>query len=355
MKRKRRTKKRRHVSSNTLDGIEYLGDELIPTTVELLQYNSDEYVIKELLGSEDFRKYIEADYVSWFEVNGLSDVESISQISKNFGLHSFDIRELLADSKLVKIVPYDDVTFALISAYYINEEGGTEDAQLAFILGENFVISFNESNTPVYNEVTKAIINNNQLLRKKGADYLLYVLLNAVNVFNNEYILQSEDKLWQLEELLILQEEPPEILHVLRDQKKAFMIFKRFMSSLKEEYRNLLDNTNGRVDEENMVYFENLDDRYRTISSSVDYQEESVKSLIDLYNSNNAMRMNEIMKRLTLVATIFIPLTFLVGVWGMNFKFMPELEWEYGYLAAWIFFVALVLLLVFLMKKNKWF
>ena len=288
-------------------------------------------------------------------MTGISDVEYISKICRNFGLHGFDIRELLADSRVVKVVLYDEVTFALVSAYYLTEEEEIDDIQIALILGDNFVISFKESPIPIFKEVEKAIQDNNLLLRAKGADFLMYILLNTINSFNNDFVLQSEDNLWEIEDQLIVKKESVDILHTLRNQRKSHMLLKRFMSSLREEYENLLGNTNRKVKEENMIYFENLDDKFRTTVNNIESYEESIKSLLDLYYNNNAMRMNEIMKRLTLVATVFIPLTFLVGVWGMNFVNMPELSWKYGYIIAWGILIIIAMIIVLLMRKKRWF
>ena len=354
MKKRQRKKKEIQRSFKVLGTPEYMGNINIPTSVELLQYNDKDYLQQTLPPHDNLKSYIREEYTNWFKITGISDVEYISKICKSFGLHGFDIRELLSDAKVVKVVLYKEVTFALISGYFLNGEE-MEDMQIALILGDNFVISFKESPIPVFKDAEKAIAENNIVIRKKGADFLLYILLNAVNAFNNDFILKSEDNLLDIEDQLIAQQDTIDVLHILRSQRARHIQLKRFISALREEYENLLENSNGKVKEENIIYFENLDDKFRTTSSNVDYYEESVKSLIDLYYNNNSMRMNDIMKRLTLVATIFIPLTFLVGVWGMNFTHMPELSWKYGYLMSWSIFVIIVFVVVWLMKKNRWF
>lgn len=354
MKKRQRKKKNLHKALKVLGAPEYLGDVDIPTSVELIQYNEKGCTQIILTNPDNFKDYIRDDVVSWFKITGISEVDYISKICNDFGLYGFDIRELLADAKVVKVVLYDEVTFALVSGFYLNGEE-MEDMQVAFILGDNFVISFKESPIPIFKEVEKAIFENNITLRQKGSDYLLYLLLNAVNVFNNNLIQKSEDYLLDIEDQLMLQQETIDILHILRDQKKTHIQLKRFMSSLRDEYENLLENSNGKVKSENMIYFENLDDKFRTTSNNIANYEESVMSLLDLYYNNNTLKMNEIMKRLTLVASIFIPLTFLVGVWGMNFTYMPELAWEHGYLMAWGIFALIVIIGILLMKKKRWF
>lgn len=355
MKKRQRKKKNIQAGIKVFGKPEYLGEVDIPTTVDLIQYNENEYSKTVLHLNNNFDKHLKNDCINWFKVTGLSDADYINGICKNFGLHNFDVRELLSDAKVVKFALYDKVTFALISGYYFNNDNEVEDMQLAFILGDNFVISFKESPIPVFKEVEKAIVENNIVLRQKGADFLLYILLSTVNSFNNDFIIQSEDNLINIEERLISGEDTIDVLHILRSQRKIHIQLKRFMSSLREEYENMLDNSNQKVKKANIVYFENLDDKYRTTASNIESYEESIKSLLDLFYNNNSMKMSEIMKRLTIVATIFIPLTFLVGVWGMNFVNMPELTWEYGYIAAWIVFAVVAIAGVWMMKKKKWF
>lgn len=355
MRKHQHKKKVLHRSSKILGKPEYMGDVNIPTSVELIQYSETFFAQKTLNGHDDLKGYLRNDCVNWFKVTGISDVDYISKICKNFGLHSFDIRELLTDSGVVKVVLYNDVTFTLLSGYYLTEDGSVADVQVAFILGPNFVISFKESPILIFKEVDKAIADNNITVRQRGADFLLYLLMNAVNAFNNDFILRSEDNLWEIEDQLILRQETVDILHILRNQRKVHIQLKRLMSSLREEYENLLENSNGMVRKENMIYFENLDDKFRATSNNIENYEESVKSLLDLYYNNTGMRMNEIMKRLTLVATIFIPLTFLAGVWGMNFDEIPEYSFKYGYLMAWIVFIVIAVIVILLMKKKRWF
>lgn len=327
----------------------------IPTSVELFQYNVKECSRKTLLSHTDLRKHIVEDKVNWFQVTGISDVEYVSEICKSFGLHSFDIRDLLTEPHVVKFVLYDDVTFALVSGFHYTSDGELEDEQMAFILGDNFVISLKETEMPIFKDIEKIIVENNLTIRRKGADFLLYALLNAVNTMNNELILRSEEQLFTIEDQLIMQKETVDVLHFLHGKRITHMQLKRFMSSFREEHNNLLDNDNKLVKEENIIYFENLDDKLRTTSNNLDNFQESLLSLLDLYYNNNNLKMNEVMKRLTVVSTIFIPLTFLVGVWGMNFKFMPELEWEYGYIVAWGIFIAVVVIMSLLLRKKRWF
>lgn len=351
---RKRAKRRNRLVYSLLDNHQHVTTKNRDTSVELIQYDKDAASRTKLDSHTDIRREIDPTKVNWFKVTGIADVEYVSAVCKNFGLHSFDVRDLLTEPHIVKVVLYDDVTFALVSGYHYSADGELEDEQMAFILGDNFVISFKETDLPVFRDVEKLIADNNLTLRRKGADFLLYTLLSTVNTMNNEMILKSEDQLFQIEDQLIMQNETIDVLHFLHAKRITHMQLKRFMSSFREEYINFFNNDNDLIKSENLVYFENLDDKLRTTSNNLDNFQESLLSLLDLYyNNNNNLKMNEIMKRLTVVSTIFIPLTFLVGVWGMNFEVMPELSWKYGYLVAWgIFIFVVIIVSIFLRKKS---
>lgn len=356
---KRTVKKTKHkpsTSNHFLEVPSYLGEQNIPMTVELTQYNADQVEIKSVDLQSSIKDYIDDSKINWFNIVGISDGIKVNKICRDCGLHGFDIRDLLSDQQIVKMVVYDKVTFILLTAFCLGEDENINSTQIAFIVGDNYIISFQDSPKTIFTDVQAAIKQNNLLIRKKTADFLLYILLNVVNSLNINAILNVEDQLTRIEDQLIKQEPyTSQLLHFLHIRRVDYILMKRSIISLREEYRNLQQNDNGLIKGDNVIYFNHFDDRLRTMLGNLETLHESLSSLLDLYYNNNNMKMNEIMKRLTLVSTIFIPLTFMVGVWGMNFKFMPELEWEYGYIAAWIILALVAIFSGYFLKKKRWF
>ncbi len=168
-------------------------------------------------------------------------------------------------------------------------------------------------------------------------------------------VMDIEDELANVEDQLILGKDSIDILKLLHECRVDYMHIRRSIVSLREEFTNLLHNTNKLIKEENVVYFNDFDDRMRTTLGDLASFHESLTSLLDLYYNNNNLKMNEIIKRLTIVSTMFIPLTFMVGVWGMNFKLMPETAWKYGYLVAWVVLAAIAAFTYLWIRKQKWF
>ena len=334
----------------------YLGDKDIPMSIELLQYDALRMEVKNMTLQSSIKENIDNSKVNWFKISGISDATQVNRICREFGLHGFDVKDLLADQQVVKIVAYDDVTFVLMSSFYLEPNiTGLDDMQIAFIFGNNFIVSFQEALIPVFEEVKQDIEENNGLIRQKGTDFLLYILLNAVNLSNINTIMGIEDYLAEIEDQLIVRKDSIDILQFLHRCRVDYMHIKRSVISLREEYANLLHNTNKLISAENIVYFNDFDDRMRTMLGDLASFHESLTSLLDLYYNNNNLKMNEIIKRLTIVSTIFIPLTFMVGVWGMNFKYMPETEWKYGYIFSWLALGVVAIFTYLWMRKQKWF
>jgi len=349
---------RLHSRNYILNQPTYLGDKNIPVSIELVQYDSSYESIKDiqLPLQSSLKDYIDKSKVNWFNITGISDGSLINKICLDFGLHTFDVKDLLADQQVIKVVAYEKVTFVLMSSFFLEENSvNMDDMQVAFILGENYVVSFQEALLPVFDDVKKEIEGNNVMIRKRGADFLLYILLNIVNLSNVNSVMSLEDKLAEIENMLIDGRDSDDTLKILHLCRVNYTHVKRAVVSLREEFGNMLHNTNKLIKEENIVYFNDFDDRLRTTLGDLVSFHESLSSLSDMYYNNNNLKMNEIIKRLTIVSTVFIPLTFLVGVWGMNFKFMPETYWEYGYLVAWVILVVIGLFTYLWMRKQKWF
>ncbi|NDV77502.1 magnesium/cobalt transporter CorA [Dysgonomonas sp. 511] len=357
-KQVRRKSNRKHSSGYLSGKAAYFGDKDVPVSIELIQYDPSQAEIKPIALEciPTLNNYIAAGKVNWFRVTGISDASVISQLCRKFGLHIFDAKDLLSDQQVVKMVTYDKATYALLSYFYQDKTTGTlDDIQIGFILGKDFVVSFQEEVCPIFDEAKDGIKEKNGVIRQKGADYLLYVLLNAVNYANMNTVMDIEDRMAELETRLIEGQGRIDTLSFLHGCRVSYTHIKRSVVSLREEFNNLLHNTNKLVADENIIYFNDFDDRMRATLGDLESLHESLVSLLDLYYNNNNLKMNEIIKRLTIVSTLFIPLTFMVGVWGMNFKFMPEMDWKYGYLVSWIILAVIALATYLWMRRQKWF
>jgi len=346
-------------STHLLQGLSYQGNYNTPTGVEMVKYN-DKQIVKKVIPAEHrlIDEINDNNSVYWFKITGFSDVDRISRICNKFGIQRFDIKDLFSNLQVTKIVTYKKATFIMLSGCFLDENGCVVVEQIAFILGPNYVISFQETESPVFDDIIQAIEDSRAQIREKAADYLLYILLNCVHTEYNDVISKLSVKLDEMEDRLINQddvEDNKDVMRFLRIRRSDYAVMRRTIMPLREEYSNLLHNSNGLILKDNIIYFDDFDDRMRTTLEELEIMHETLASLMDLHFNNNNLKMNEVIKRLTIVSTIFIPLTFMVGVWGMNFKFMPELDWEYGYFLSWGVLIAIAVIAILFLKRKGWF
>lgn len=343
-------------NSRFLETLSYQGNFKIPTSIELIQYDGKYFSEKQIPITVNLKSEISKDVVNWFKITGISEAQTIYNICKSFGIQRFDIKDLLSYNQVTKVIVYEHVTFILMSGCIMNDPFGTNLHQVAFILGDNYIISFQETPDPIFDDIKEAIRSSKIGIREKGADFLLYLLLNDVHLSYNESLMKLTDTISEMEDRLIDDDtQGMNVMKFIQARKKEYSLLKRSISAMREEYINLLHNTNRLIRNDNMVYFNDFDDRLRTSLDDLEMFHISISSMTDLYFNNNNLRMNNVIKKLTIVSTIFIPLTFMVGVWGMNFEYMPELKWMHGYLFAWGIMIVMVVLAIFFLKHKKWF
>lgn len=350
-KNKKNTKR-----SHILDNLTYLGDDFIQTTIDLIKYNKSSFSSTSLASSTNLKENISSDNVNWFKITGISEVESIYNICRSFGVQRFDVKDLISDHLVTKVISYDMSTFVLISCPFITDDSSLKTDQVAFILTKDSILSIQERDIPIFGDALVAIESNKVMIREKGCDYLLYILLSCVYSYYNECIVKIATEITEMEDALIARDDDNvDVMRFIQNRKKDYSRLKRMISPMREEYPNLLHNANNLIAEKDMMYFNDFDDRIRIASEDIEALHESITSLSDLYFNNNNMKMNNIIKKLTVVSTIFIPLTFMAGVWGMNFDLMPELKWKYGYLFAWGMMILVAVIAILYLKIKKWF
>ena len=247
------------------------------------------------------------------------------------------------------------LTFYTTSHKEENELDELLQQQVCVILGSNYVLTFLEQETDFFDDINAALRNDVLKIRSRQTDYLLSVLLNSIMTNYISTISSIDDALEDLEEELLTITDENDIGIQIQSLRRQYMLMKKSILPLKEQYVKLLRAENLLIHKVNRAFFNDVNDHLQFVLQTIEICRETLSSLVDLYISNNDLRMNDIMKRLTIVSTIFIPLTFLVGVWGMNYKWMPELDWRYGYLFAWILMGVIGIVVYLYFRKKKWY
>ncbi|WP_321332554.1 magnesium/cobalt transporter CorA [uncultured Bacteroides sp.] len=333
----------------------YTGESKTPTHLHLCSYNDKE--LQEVTGDTfaSIAPKLADKRINWLQVHGLKNTESIREICNHFNISFLVLQDILNSKHPTKIEEHDDYTVLISKLFSLSDEGDELDQQqLCIIQGNNFVLTFLENETNFFDDVTNAITNNILKIRDKQSDYLMSVLLNSVMGNYISVVSGIDDALEDLEENLLIINNKHDIGARIQSLRRQYMLIKKSVLPLKEQYVKLLRSENEMMHKVNRPFFNDVNDHLQFVLQTIDICRETLSSLVDLYISNNDLRMNDIMKRLTIVSTIFIPLTFLVGVWGMNFHVMPELNWRYGYLMAWIVMLIIGGMVYWYLKKKKW-
>lgn len=332
----------------------YTGDRREEVQITLLRYNEQACSRQSLSPDDDFTAVFRPGKVNWLHVSGLSDTALVARIGKMLHLHPTDVQDILTAQHIAKIELYSDKTILVVDTFYDAGQKELQQEHICVILGKEYVVSFQESGLPLFDNVMNALSKNTALVRRQSADYLFFLLIN--NVLGNylDVVAAFEDELEKMEDEVLTGEPGKDFGNRIQESRRNCLLLKKSVLPLKEDCSKMLHNGNNLIRDDNRVYLNDLEDRIGFIMQSIEMCRESVSSLIDLYFSDNALRMNGIMKQLTIVSTLFIPLTFVVGVWGMNFRVMPELKWTYGYLMAWIVMLVIAVVVWWLIRRQRW-
>ena len=339
----------------------YTGDSVTPTHIHLCTYNATE--MQEVSGDtfQSVKNTLDNEKINWLQVHGMKNTETIREICSHFEIDFLVLQDILNANHPTKIEEYEKHIVLIAKLFYPNEHkdenelDGLLQQQVCLVLGNNYVLTFLEKETDFFDDVSSALRNDVLKIRSRQSDYLLSVLLNSV-MGNYIYTISSIDySLEDLEEELLPTTNEDDIGIQIQSLRRQYMLMKKVILPLKAQYVKLLRADNLLIHKINRAFYNYVNDHLQFVLQTIEICRETLSSLVDIYISNNDLRMNDIMKRLTVVSTIFIPLTFLVGVWGMNYKWMPELDWRYGYLFAWclMFIIGIAVYLYF--RKKKWY
>lgn len=334
-----------------------------PIEMQLFVYDDAGYEEYKKVSLQKVKKEIEDELqiadVKWFNIHGLYDVELIKQIGEMLSIEPFIISDILNTSRRSKMEELDDVLFFSIKSILPdNDYDMVSVEQISFLLKDNLLVSFQEKKSDFFTHIRERIKSHSGIVRKKKNDYLLYLLLEAV--MENFYITIEfyED---QIEDLMAeaKSSDNPDVLVRIERNREHLNFLKRSILPLRDALFNLKsehdeDDYDG-IEKANYSFFARLHQKSLEILEQIEYDMNTLDSASSFYFSSQSHRMNEIMKILTVVSVIFMPLTFVVGVYGMNFKHMPELEYAYGYYTVIVIMVAIALGMVLYFKKKKWF
>jgi magnesium transporter len=352
-----RTSKRRTKKVGLPAGsLVYTGEQAVgKVDVTLIDYDEQTFEERSLQSLDECAVYKARPTATWINVEGVNNPVIIEKIGDCFGLHRLVTEDLMNVVQRPKVEDYGDYLFVVLKMLtYDEKDGRIVPEQVSLIVGENFLLSFQEGiKGDVFPLIRDRLRAGKGKTRKMGVDYLAYSLLDAL-VDGYFVILEKLGERIDLLEEELITRPARSIMEQLYQLKRELLFMHKAVWPLREVVSALVRRESPLIRETTTPYLRDVYDHVVQAIDSVEIYRDMLSTMLDLYLSSVSNRMNEIMKVLTIIATIFMPLTFLAGVYGMNFKHMPELEWQYGYLYVWIIMVAIGVAMGFYFKRKKW-
>jgi magnesium transporter len=322
--------------------------------IESIDYNKESIEETVLLHIEDAAPYKDTDSVTWININGLNYINEIETIGAQYKLHPLVLEDIVNTTQRPKIDEYDDYLFIVLKMLYYDEDEQIVNEQLSLVLGKNYVLTFQESDGDVFDSLRERIRHSKGRIRTLKSDYLLYALIDSVVDHYFSIIETLGNKIEDIETEIFAGEAREHVNIEVQQLKREILKVRRAIFPLREVINRIEKTENPLILKRTITYYRDIYDHLIQVSENIDIYREMIWSLMDMYMTTISNRMNEVMKVLTIMSSIFIPLTFLAGIYGMNFKNMPELNYHYGYYVLIGVMFLMFLGLLFYFKRKKW-
>ncbi len=290
----------------------------------------------------------------WLNIDGIHDIELIGRLGQHFGIHPLTQEDILNTAHRPKFEEFEQYAYIVLKMlHYDSADNRVLTEQVSLILTEKVLISLQESQGDVFEPVRARLRKGRGRIRKAGSDYLAYALIDAIV---DQYFAILEQIGTQIEEIEneTLTDPTVTVLKRIHEMKREILYLRKQVWPLREIVGVMAKEEPALIQNDTMIFLRDVHDHTIQIMETIESQRDILAGLLDLYMTGISNKMNEVMKVLTIMATIFIPITFIAGVYGMNFRHMPELEWPWGYGLVWAVMVAVVIAMVIYFKNKKW-
>ncbi|MGD8566642.1 MAG: magnesium/cobalt transporter CorA [Gammaproteobacteria bacterium] len=321
------------------------------SVVDYTKKTVEEEVIQSI---DQIAKYKGTESVTWVNVEGLKNIRIVEDVGLQFNIHPLVLEDILNTHQRPKVEEYDDFLYIVLKGLLVKgPEFLVIYEQISIILTDKFVLTFKEKQDDIFAPLKRRIYNNKGPIRNSGADYLAYAILDTI--VDRYFTLQDslDDMIDTVEDKLLADPDTPTLITIQR-LKRELVYIRKSVSPVRELLSTIQRSDSPLIQERTQIYFRDVFDHVLRVSEAIESNREMLSGLLDIYISSVSNKMNEVMKVLTVFASIFIPLTFIAGIYGMNFEYMPELHWKWAYPILWVAFVGIAGGLLVYFRKKKW-
>jgi len=334
----------------------YIGEkQAAKAEIQVINYSPEHYEENKVETIAACRAYLNSQSVTWININGVNDLDTIKNLGDHFKIHPLVLEDAVNTTHRPKSDVYDDyIYFLLKMLYHDPAQNVIQHEQVSLILGADYVISLQEEEGDVFDPVRARIKSGSGRIRKRGSDYLVYALIDTIVDHYFKILEELVEKIEDLQDQVIT-DPGKDTLDVIQQLKHEMLFVRRSVWPLRDIITSLIRDESQLIDENITLYLRDVHDHTLQVIDTVESIRDMLSGLLDVYLSSVSNRMNEVMKVLTIIATIFIPLTFIAGIYGMNFNYMPELNWRWSYPALWLVMLTILAIMIVWLKRRKWF
>jgi magnesium transporter len=321
--------------------------------ITVCEYDESHFQERESQSLEGLLPPPDGAAVTWIHIDGLHEIPLLEAMGNAFGLHPLILEDILNTEQRPKNEDHDDYLYIVLRLFHEDGGGVLVPEQVSIVFGRNWLISLQEKEGKLLDPIRERLRSEKSRLRKAGADYLAHALLDAI--VDSYFVILDKfgEKIESAEDALIGRP-APQTLRDIQALKREIIFLRKSVWPLREMLSGLGRSDSPLIREQSVIYFRDVYDHAVQVIDTIETYRDMLSGMLDIYLSSISNRMNEIMKVLTIIATVFMPLTFLAGVYGMNFRHMPELEWRWGYFALWGVMIAIAIFMLIYFRRKKW-
>ncbi len=330
------------------------GHKTEKVNINLLQYSNENFDAKTIKEISEYSELPGKNMISWFNIDGLHNIDIIEKTGKTFGINPLVLEDILNTSQRPKYEEHDNFLYFVMKMLdYDLEKGEMTSEQVSLILEGNVLLSFQEYPGDIFEPVRNRIRSSLGRIRRSKGDYLMYTLLDTVVDRYFSILEITGERIEKIEDKL-LDDPSREVVQEIYSIKRELLEMRHAVWPLREALNSAKRTDSSYISAEIKPFLNDLYDHIIQVIDTVETYREMVAGMMDLYLSSVSNKMNEVMKVLTIIATLFIPLTFIAGVYGMNFRYMPELDWKWSYPGIWIIMIVIFVILLSWFRRKKW-
>lgn len=324
------------------------------THITVMNYEGDQLRERRVDTVDELMELLDLPATTWINIDGIHDLSVIEKIGVHFGIHPLTLEDIVNTGHRPKVESFDNYLFMVLKMLQYNEAGEQiTSEQVSLLVGPRWLISFQEAPGDIFDPIRERLRKGKGRIRKSGCDYLAYALMDTV-VDHHFNILEKIGTQIEAVDEAVTENPQIDILQTIHTLKQEVIYLRKQVWPLREIVSNVIREETELIHDNTRLYFNDVYDHVVQVIDTIESYRDLLGGMLELYLSMVSNRMNEVMKVLTIIATIFIPITFVAGIYGMNFKHMPELEWPWGYGLAWVVIAVIAVAMLTFFRKKKW-